>query len=109
MQVNKKRVGQIQIIFGVVLLIATIIASFAIHAYYIDGLVKGVKTTSETWRHVANTTNITRAEVSGHAVSSLIIESSMFRTTLPIFVLCMVILAVLSIMLILQGLVNIKE
>jgi len=116
---TRRNVGKIQIILGVVLIIAVIFGYYSIEKSRTSAYVKAYQTMSEFWAQAGNTTCTLNAEgvggcsyareVAGGAISSSFILGSLFGYFIYLLKSCAAILVVLSIMLILQGLANISR
>jgi len=104
-----KTIGKIQIIIGIILLVATIIWSIGIIQYdYLTIQKNNVNTITETWKDVANMTNGTDWSIMGHVIDAVTTQSTITHATIYLFGLCSAILLILAIMFILQGLVNLS-
>ncbi|MEK6938702.1 MAG: hypothetical protein AABX04_06680 [Nanoarchaeota archaeon] len=104
---NRKQIGKIQLIFGIVLFVATMILSvWIIKEVYIGALITGVSSTTATWGKVSQEINTTSIGINGLLVSNLVLQGQIVRTTTYLFGWVSVVLLVLSIILILQGLSN---
>ncbi|MBT3405970.1 hypothetical protein HN419_02265 [Candidatus Woesearchaeota archaeon] len=104
--ITKERIGKIQFYFGILLLVATIIGSIFIIKYvYIGAVITGAGITG-VWGEVSQGTNGTLIGISGHLVSNLMLQAQVIKTTMFLYGTCALVLIVLSIILILQGLVN---
>lgn len=111
---NKKQIGKIQLITGIILLVATIISSILIiKNVYADMLFIGVSDTVAAWSEVDEGINVTSAEtrslVKASVISVVVLQAQIFKGTTYLFGICSVILVVLSIMLILQGFANMSQ
>jgi len=107
---DTKKIGKIQVWIGCILLFATIVSSILIvKNIYIDTLVKGVATTAEEWGDSVKQINGTSIGASAHVVSFVVTEATIFKMTLSVFITCALIVAILSIILITQGLVNLNR
>ncbi len=104
-----KTIGKIQFILGCFLLISILFSSiFITERVYLDNLEDDSKAIMDEWKNVIEKSNETNINVAGHVVSNIFILTSIYRTTGFVFVACMFVGGILSIILILEGLVNIK-
>ncbi len=107
---DRGKIGKIQIWIGCILLLITIISSVTIiKNIYLDNLIHNVQIIRSSWKDVSEKTNGTSIGVAGHVIGDVIIEATIVKTTGFIFIANILILIVLSIILIMQGLININE
>lgn len=104
-----QKIGKIQLISGsIILTIALLISIFGFN-FYIKSLTTSINGVSETWNFETKKYNNTEIEVMGHVMSDLSIMGLDTRNALPLFLTNCILLISLSIILILQGLVNINK
>ena len=103
------KIGKIQIIIGIILLLLVIIGTpISVKSYFYNPIVEGSTSMIEVWSSISEGMN-TSTLIPGHITSDLIILSATIRTSLVIFLSLSVMMFFLSIMFILQGLANIKR
>lgn len=111
-KLNKQKVGKIQVIAGIILMLVTIIGSYVVMNQIYQGiLVNGAFAITEKWGDAADPDGDdipqeTDEKMIAEVTSIMIIISSIYKYALYLFGLGACILLVLSGMLILQGLVN---
>lgn len=113
MKLNKQKLGKIQVITGIILLVITIIGSYVVMSkvFSQDILSNGAFAITEKWGDAADpdgddVLQEADEEMIAEVTSILVIISSIYKYALYLFGLGACILLVLSGMLILQGLVN---
>lgn len=105
-----KTIGKIQFFLGCFLLISIIFSSFFIsEKIYVNKLENGIDNIIDEWKNVVEKSNETDIDIAGHLVSDTYILASIYLTTWYVFMACIIIAGILSIILILQGLVNINR
>ncbi|MFH1275763.1 MAG: hypothetical protein ABIH82_01495 [Candidatus Woesearchaeota archaeon] len=108
--IKKRTIAKIQFIFGIVLLLATIVSSiFIVKDFYLGRFANGVEGVTEEWGHVNQQINGTTIGFSGLIVNNVILQGEIVAFTGMNFMASGVILIVLSIISILQGLYNLSK
>ena len=117
---NRRIIGKIQLIIGIILFLVTIVSSiFIVKSFYIETLVEGIESSTRTWGEV-NTGQMTKEElksgmeietneITGHVVDSVIIQGEIIKTTGVVFLTLSFVLVILALMFVLQGLANLGE
>ena len=108
---NLKTIAKIQLRIGILLLIVAVIGGvWVIQNIYIEGtLLRGDAGITSQWTKVSQETDGTSIGIAGHVVSDIILLASIVKTTMYLFGACAFIVAVLGVMLILEGLANLKK
>ncbi len=105
--ITKEKIGKIQFYFGILLLLVTIFGSiYVINVIFLGTYIDGLESLSSTWDFIGQNINGTDIGIGGHVASNLILQSHIIKTAAYLFGACALILVTLSIIMILQGLVN---
>jgi hypothetical protein len=105
--VNKKQVGKIQIIFGIILLIAAVIASIWAMQQATEGFVTFTKSLTIPFNKFINTTDVgIKNLATATLTSTFTLQTQNYLIAMAIIAIGALILIVLAISLILQGLSN---
>ncbi|MBW3015614.1 hypothetical protein KY330_04270 [Candidatus Woesearchaeota archaeon] len=97
---DNKRLAKVQVYVGLFLLLATLIAGvWVIREVYIGALTEGVHYITETWAEIGEDTS-----AAGHVINAIVLEGTIVRASLPLFVVGELILIALAMLMIFQGL-----
>ncbi|MBS3158368.1 hypothetical protein J4206_03700 [Candidatus Woesearchaeota archaeon] len=104
------KIGKLQLVIGIIILLSSIIGGYLIvKNFYYDTQIYNAKALTDIWANEIKDHPGSNIGVTGHVATSLILEGSILKTNFVVFVIGIIILIVLSIILILQGLVNIYK
>ncbi|MFC1691068.1 hypothetical protein ACFL0W_02695 [Nanoarchaeota archaeon] len=105
-----EKIGKIQFWMGIILFFLAIgFGIFGIKYIYLDTLEVGAISVSENWYDVSQNLEEANPQISAFVVSDMITLATTVKTTAFLFITGCLIMALISIMMMLQGLANIHR